>query len=83
MPRYHYECDSCNFALDVRHSMNDNRTECPKCSKQTLVRILPIISAEKSMIAEKQIGSEVKRAIEEAKQMVKEDKGEYTKEYNP
>lgn len=35
MPRYDYECSSCNHKEEHEHSMKDKLSICPKCKKTT------------------------------------------------
>lgn len=80
MPRYHYECESCGYELQIRHSMEETLTECPECYEDTLIRVLPHVAYSVSEKISK-VGDVVKRSIKEAKEAVAEDKRQSSKEY--
>ncbi len=41
MPTYDYRCDGCGHEFELFQSMKDKpKRKCPKCSKNTLVRLI-------------------------------------------
>lgn len=41
MPTYDYKCEDCEYAFETFHSMSqDPLKKCPKCSKDTLKRLI-------------------------------------------
>ena len=80
MPRYHYECESCGYELQIRHSMEETLVECPECHEESLIRVLPYVAYNTSDKTSK-VGDVVKRSIREAKEAVAEDKKQSSKEY--
>ena len=77
MPRYDYHCESCKVISTIRHSIKDEATICPKCGKETLVRLLSMPFVFQS----KTVGKVVKKHIQDAKQELDKDKKEAKKEY--
>jgi putative FmdB family regulatory protein len=79
MPSYVYECSECGEVVEVFHSMSTELIDCELClSKNTLNKIPEVPIYVKSNNA----GKIVKQHIEDAKQQVREDKNEMTKEYS-
>ena len=80
MPRYHYQCELCEYEHHTRHGMGEVETVCPSCEGESLVRVMPYINYNNGEQKEA-TGAVVKRSIEEARQAIKEEKREATKEY--
>ena len=83
MPRYHYQCEECEYEYKVRHSMGHTVEECPECGEPSLIRVLPYVRYNNGEGKETKVGSLVKSSIEEAKRAIKEEKKSTTKEYKP
>lgn len=82
MPRYHYQCEECEHEYKVRHAMGHRELECPECGEEALIRVMPHIRYDnRDKVAA--VGSLVKSSIEEAKQAIKEEKKNTSKEYKP
>lgn len=76
MPKYIYECTSCEHVFEIRHSIKDKFYDCQQCDeKNTLHRIpsLPTIINKSKATGDKP-GALVKRFIEEAKSEIKSEK---------
>lgn len=75
MPRYVYKCAVCSDLFEVRHSIEDRRTDCEKCeAKASLVRVPAGFITFEQRSDPVKVGSVVNSCIEEAKQEVKEEK---------
>ena len=86
MPLYAYECETCEAAFELRHSIKEYPEECSACkATDTLRRIPPVpIILKKKENATAKPGAVVKKFIEEAKQDLREEKKENKqKEYKP
>ena len=82
MPRYVYRCDTCDSVFDVSHSMSVEleKHHCEQCDEETEVSKLP--SAFYSFSQKGSKGKVVKNFISEAKEELKEQRGEaLEKEY--
>ncbi len=75
MPKYYYKCDSCEGSYHIIHGMMEDHTECIQCNSKSLHRVpqMPHIKREISSEGGK-IGSEVKRAIDENRALLDEEK---------
>jgi putative FmdB family regulatory protein len=75
MPRYVYKCTSCEEHFEVSHSIFEEQEWCTSCDSKSLNRIpqMPHIKREISSKGDK-VGSEVKRAIEENRALLDEEK---------
>ena len=75
MPRYTYRCKKCEETFEVVHSIKEKLADCEKCkTKDTLIRVPPLLSRFKKKEQEKKPGTIVKKYIEEVKNEVKEEK---------
>jgi putative FmdB family regulatory protein len=76
MPRYTYRCVSCEFVFDVTHSMSIELEEyhCEQCEQDREVSKVP--SAFYSFSQKGSTGKVVKSFISEAKEKLKEQRGE-------
>ena len=78
MPSYVYECTQCGDVTEVFHSMSTELTDCIECkSEKTLNKVPEVPFYAKSNTS----GNVVKQHIEDAKQQIREDKQQMTKEY--
>ena len=75
MPRYVYKCTSCEEHFEVSHSIFEEQEWCISCDSKSLNRVpqMPHIKREISSKGDK-VGSEVKRAIEENRALLDEEK---------
>tara|TARA_Y100000310_G_scaffold334837_1_gene415495 strand:+ start:220 stop:495 length:276 start_codon:yes stop_codon:yes gene_type:complete len=82
VPRYVYRCSTCDFVFDVSHSMSVEleKHHCEQCDEETEVSKIP--SAFYSFNQNGGKGKVVKNFISEAKEELKEQRGEaLEKEY--
>ena len=75
MPRYTYKCDDCLEAFDVVHGMNDEHYTCGFCHSNKIRKVpqMPHVARKQSTKGSK-VGDEVKRAIEENRDLLKEER---------
>ena len=75
MPRYVYKCIDCKEYFEVSHGIFEEHESCGFCHSTKLNRVpqMPHIKREISSEGDK-IGSEVKRAIEENRAILNEEK---------
>lgn len=75
MPRYVYRCVSCSEHFEVTHGIFDDQESCVFCESKSIKRVpqMPHIKRETSSKGDK-VGSEVKRAIEENRALLNEEK---------
>ena len=75
MPKYCYKCKSCEEVYYVSHGMNDIHDRCIGCGLESVHRVpqMPHIKREISSGGGR-VGSEVKRAIEENRALLDEEK---------
>lgn len=72
MPKYVYECLSCDTIFEHRHAMTDKLEKCIECDSGDLTKRVSDFSLEKKDTpADKETGSEVKKFIEEAKKEIR------------
>jgi len=75
VPRYVYKCLSCKEHFDVSHGIFEEQNNCVKCLHVGVKRVpqMPHIKREISSKGDK-VGSEVKRAIDENRALLEEEK---------
>jgi len=75
MPRYTYKCKECSEAFDVVHGMNDEHFTCGFCNSTKIYKVpqMPHVARKESSEGAK-VGDEVKRAIEENRALLKEER---------
>ncbi len=72
MPKYVYECLSCEVIFEHRHSMTKKSEKCTKCGSDKIEKRVSDFSLDKKETpADKETGSEVKKFIEETKKEIK------------
>jgi|TARA_R110000824_G_scaffold122128_3_gene278837 putative FmdB family regulatory protein len=79
MPKYVYECSSCEEVFEVRHSIKERLEDCSLCEEgKTLTRIpsAPLIIKNKPMDNGSKAGSVVKEFIEDARREISSEKRE-------
>ncbi len=77
MPRYDYHCESCKVISTIRHPIKEEATICPKCTKETLVRLLSM----PFIVHKSTAGKVVKKHIKDAKQELIKDKEKMKEDY--
>lgn len=75
MPRYTYKCTDCEEVFDVVHGMNDEHFTCGFCHSRNIRKVpqMPHV-ARKQTTKDGKVGDEVKRAIEENRAVLKEER---------
>ena len=75
MPRYTYKCNACFEVFDVVHGMNDEHFTCGFCNSSNIHKVpqMPHVARKESSKVGK-IGDEVRRAIEENRALLKEER---------
>ena len=76
MPKYVYECDTCESVYEVRHSMSEKEETCRQCEEGEVRKIISDFTSNSNTAPEqkKEVGSEVKKYIETAKKEIKEER---------
>ena len=82
MPRYVYKCIECKEYFEVSHGIFEEQESCVSCDSKKLNRVpqMPHIKREISSEGGR-VGSEVKRAIDENRSLLDEEKKKRV-EYN-
>ena len=77
MPKYVYNCKSCDEHFEVYHGMSEDQESCVFCSTKDLVRVpqMPFIAREIKSEGGK-AGDKVEAAIEENRAILNEAKKE-------
>ena len=75
MPRYVYRCVSCEAQFEVVHGIFDDQECCIICKSKSIKRVpqMPHIKRETSSKGDR-VGSEVKRAIDENRALLEDEK---------
>jgi len=75
MPRYTYKCSDCEEVFDVVHGMNDEHFTCGFCTSRNIHKVpqMPHVARKQASKGGK-VGDEVKRAIEENRALLKEER---------
>ena len=73
MPKYVYECESCEEVFEVRHSMSEKAESCVKCGKSDIKKKITdfTLESKKETHTGNIAGTEVKKFIEETKEEIK------------
>jgi len=75
MPKYFYKCNSCFECFEVFHGMTEDYESCNFCESTNIHRVPQSISIKRQETKKDgQIGDEVKRAIEENRAILKEER---------
>jgi len=84
MPKYLYECDTCEEKFLAYHLMSEILDVCKKCDAKGGLKKLPLFPVNLSKNKKtKKAGDVVKRHIEDAKKDLREEQKELsTKEYS-
>lgn len=75
MPRYYYDCSSCEKGYYIYHGMSEDHTKCLHCEEETIHRVpqMAHIARENKSRGSK-VGDEVKSAIEENRAILNDAK---------
>ena len=75
MPRYTYKCSDCLEVFDVVHGMNDEHFTCGFCHSRNIHKVpqMPHVARQTTPKSGK-VGDKVKRAIEENRAILKEER---------
>ena len=75
MPRYTYKCIDCSEKFDAFHGIYEDYEACDLCGSTKLKRVpqMPHIARQETRKGGK-VGDEVKRAIEENRAILKEER---------
>jgi putative FmdB family regulatory protein len=75
MPRYTYKCIDCLEVFDVVHGIFDEHHTCGFCKSNKIKRVpqMPHVARKQTTKGGK-VGDEVKRAIEENRAILKEER---------
>ena len=76
MPIYTYQCEVCEVAFDIHHSMKEIKTDCIECkAEQSLTRI-PSLNYIKTTatVGDRKVGQLVEEHIRDAQQELKQEK---------
>ena len=79
MPRYVYECQTCQEIFEVTHSIKDRLERCD-CADNGELRRLPSMPIVLNKQSDESAGKRVRAAIKEAKEeleLEKNNRGEY------
>ena len=76
MPKYIYECLSCETVLEVRHGMTEKLEKCTKCDSKEITKRISDFTLEhkESTNDKKEIGTEVKKFIENTREEINEER---------
>ena len=85
MPRYIYRCEECDHEFEVVHSYGETVESCQdiECQSDKVRRMPQFINLAKPQEVQEQVGSLVRRHIEEARREVKETKQELKSDWTP
>lgn len=82
MPFYDYRCEDCNKEFCILHSMSEQCSECGYCLSENVVKIVSQVESRiDNSKFKKKVGDLVVSHIEEAKEMVANQKKDMKKEY--
>jgi putative FmdB family regulatory protein len=76
MPLYNYNCLDCEEQVDIRHAYKAINVRCIKCDSQNIKKNLSSVLqvTKKCYNIKEQTGSQVKKAIDDGKQELKDFK---------
>ena len=75
MPKYTYKCNSCLEAFEVFHGMSEDHEVCNFCFSTDIHRVPQSVSIKRQVTNKgSKVGDEVKRAIEENRALLREEK---------
>ena len=75
MPRYGYKCSDCLETFEVFHGMDEKQNICCFCTSYNIHRVPQMVHFYTRELSKgDKVGDEVKRAIEENKTILKDEK---------
>ena len=75
MPRYVYKCIECKGHFEVVHGIFEEQESCELCSSKKVHRVPQMPHIHREVISKgDKVGSDVKRAIEENRAILDEEK---------
>jgi putative FmdB family regulatory protein len=84
MPRYTYECGTCEILFEKIHSMAEKLVDCGYCGSEKSLKRIPgsfrFINGE-SQRNNTRPGDVIRNHIEEAREDIRQQKEDMTKEY--
>ena len=80
MPRYTYECYSCNKEFDAMHHYKETLSECKLCKDTNIKRIINKVFVYKKVDTNQKAGTKIKETISETIEEMKKYKKDSTKE---
>ncbi len=80
MPRYSYECHSCNQSFDAMHHHEETLTECRICKDTNIERVISKVFIHKKTNAKQKAGTTIKETISETIEEMKRYKKQSTEE---
>ena len=79
MPKYVYSCSACKTEFEAYHGMRDKMDYCVNCEEKNCIERIPQLT---SVIRKDNAGQQVKQAIEENKNILKQMKKEAKRSYD-
>jgi len=86
MPRYQYECISCNFVKTYFHGLSESIEVCERCEKKSMHKVLTnkFYTFTKNTQGSSKVGEVTKKAIEDNREILKNQQKEAKEEtYDP
>jgi putative FmdB family regulatory protein len=80
MPRYSYECSSCDRIYDVTHHYKDVLEECIHCEEKSIKRVINKVFIQKKANSKPKVGNKIKDTISETREEIKKYKKSSTQE---
>ena len=75
MPRYTYKCINCGETFDVFHGIFDDHETCGYCHSTKIKRVPQMPHIQREQVSkDERVGEATKRAIEENRKLLKEEK---------
>lgn len=75
MPRYAYKCNDCLETFEVFHGMSEEHSICCFCSSNNIHRVPQMVYYKQEKTSgDGKVGDDVKRAIDENRAILKEEK---------
>jgi len=86
VPLYHYKCRNCESDFEIRHSWNDKNIICLSCKSLDIYKLMnhitPVVYKNKKVVDNKEVGDEVKAAIRDGNNDLRQMKRNLKKEAN-
>ena len=75
MPRYYYDCSSCDKGYYIYHGMSEDHIKCLHCGEETIHRVPQMAHiARETKSGDGKVGDKVRNAIEENRAILKDAK---------